>query len=1135
MTAGNCFVLVVEDEPAHAEAIRRAFAKADPSTVVEVVGSLREYREAVAAHVPDVAIVDLNLPDGRAIEVLTSPTDAGPFPIVVMTSFGDEHTAVEAMRSGALDYVVKSPDAFALMPRVAGGALREWSLLQERKLTQEALARSLAMQEAIFEGSRDAIFISDADSRFVAVNAAASELTGYSAEELLSMRIPDLHEEADLHAYETHHDSIMAGTEVLSEAATRRKDGRKVDTEFSSRRIVVEGKALMHTTARDISVRKQAERDLEESEERYQSLARVSPVGIFRTDEKGATTYVNPSWSHLSGLTVEEALGDGWLRVVHPDDREGLIQSWRDSSQLARASFADYRLVRANGTVVWVMGQATPETNAEGEVVGYVGTITDITERKRAEEALQESEERYRQLVEMESDALLLIDNETGRILEANGAAAALYGFSREELLAKRNTDLSAQPEETQRVTHGTPVISDHVITVPLRVHRKKDGTEFPVEITGRFFTNRGRPVHIAAIRDITERKRAETALREAETRYRLLFEHSPDGIVVLDPRTARPLEFNEAAHRQLGYSREEFARLSIFDLEDSETPDETRSTIARVISAGRSDFETHQRAKDGGIRDVHVTAQVTEILGQPVYHCVWRDVTERRRADEALRESREMLRESQRIAGLGSYVLDIAAGRWAGSDVLDSVFGVDEAYDRSVEGWAALIHRDDRAMMVDYFANEVVGTGKTFDKEYRIVRPSDQAVRWVHGLGRLECDAQGRPLKMRGTIQDITERRRAEEALVHSRAQLLQSQKMEAVGRLAGGVAHDFNNILQAMLSLATVLRLRAGSSDLAKVVGDVESLIQRGAGLTQQLLLFARRQVAERRRLDLGELASAASVLLRRLIPENIRLIVDNAPERLWVDGDAGQLHQVLMNLAVNARDAMPGGGTLTIRSSGLVSEAVLEVIDTGHGMDEALRAHLFEPFFTTKETGKGTGLGLSVVHGIVEQHGGRIEVESAPGEGSRFRVILPAVSAPEATSKDPSGETELPRGNGERVLVVEDEEGARKGLAELLELLGYQVTAVGSGEEASMLPAEESPDVLLTDLMLPGLGGSELASDLKVRWPAMRAVLMSGYTEDEAVRRGVDDGSLRFLQKPFDMTALARELRSVLDRPR
>jgi two-component system cell cycle sensor histidine kinase/response regulator CckA len=623
--------------------------------------------------------------------------------------------------------------------------------IDERKRGDEALGRALATQEAIFEGSRDAVFISDADSRFVAVNAAACELTGYSAEELLTRRIPDLHDEIDLHAYTAHHDSIMAGADVLSEAPTLRKDGRKVETEFSNRRFLLEGKPFMHTTARD------------------------------------------------------------------------------------------------------------------------------ITERKRAEETQRNREHQWRLLVDTIPDFVALYDRDKKYIFLNHFAG----GFTAEDLVDKSYSDFLS-------------------------------------------------------------------------------------------------------------------------------------------VETGRAYDAAFERAHQTGVP-------------QLVEHA--------------------------------------AAGG----------FGVPRFYESTI----------------------------------------------------VPIPDEGQPAITMVLARDITARKQAEADLEHSRTQLLQAQKMEAVGRLAGGVAHDFNNLMQAMLSLATVLQLRAGTPEVTRIVAEIEALIKRGAGLTQQLLLFSRRQMAERKRLNLGELVGAAVVLLRRLIPENIRLTLDTTPEPLWVKGDEGQLQQVLMNLVVNARDAMPSGGTLTVRAGVGVDlgEVVVEVTDSGHGMDEETRSHVFEPFFTTKGVGQGTGLGLSVVHGIVAQHGGRIGVESAPGEGSRFRITLPAVPAPEGATGEVGPKTEMPRGHGERVLIVEDEEGARKGLTELLTMLGYKVTAVGSGEEAGVLPEELAPEALLTDLMLPGIDGASLASGLRERWPGIAVVLMSGYTADDTVRRGVVEGSVDFLQKPFDMSTLARAIAAAL----
>jgi PAS domain S-box-containing protein len=382
--------------------------------------------------------------------------------------------------------------------------------------------------------------------------------------------------------------------------------------------------------------------------------------------------------------------------------------------------------------------------------------------------------------------------------------------------------------------------------------------------------------------------------------------------------------------------------------------------------------------------------------------------------------------------------------------------------------------------------------------------------------------------------IRDISERKQMEEALARSRSQLFQAQKMEAVGRLAGGVAHDFNNILQALLSQVMALSLRVKTPELAKALVEIDSLVERGGDLTRQLLLFARREVAKQEIIDLGEVTSTASLMLRHLIPENIRQVVETTSDRIFVKGDPGQVQQIIMNLVVNAKDAMPEGGTVTVRAGADHGEAFLEVSDTGRGMDEHTRAHLFEPFFTTKEEFRGSGLGLSVVHGIVEQHGGRIEVESTPGKGSRFRVVFPSVRSPERTARSTSiDEDDLPKGHGEWVLLVEDEEATRRSLQEILELLGYQVTALANGEEAERLPERPVPDLLLTDLMLPGIPGSRLAAGLSKRWPGLRVLLMSGYTDDEALHRGVGDGTLHFLQKPFGIALLAREIRAALEK--
>ncbi|MEA2166565.1 MAG: hypothetical protein QOK37_4692 [Thermoanaerobaculia bacterium] len=382
------------------------------------------------------------------------------------------------------------------------------------------------------------------------------------------------------------------------------------------------------------------------------------------------------------------------------------------------------------------------------------------------------------------------------------------------------------------------------------------------------------------------------------------------------------------------------------------------------------------------------------------------------------------------------------------------------------------------------------------------------------------------------GTVEFISTMARDITAHRLLEAQLRQAQKMEAVGQLAAGVAHEFNNLLQALMSMASILRMPTGSLSIAKIVGDMEFQIKRGASLTQQLLLFSRDVAIEKVELDLREQLHKASALLRQLIPETIAVVMEAPMQRLFVKGDAGQMQQLLLNLAINARDAMPDGGTLTLRAGTLDAEAYLEVEDTGLGMSDATRAHLFEPFFSTKEVGKGTGLGLAVVHGIVVEHAGRIEVDSVPGLGSRFRVILPSTLGEGIPSPAPIADAQEPAGRG-YVLLVEDEAGVREGLAILLEAIGYSVIAVSSGEEAMAIPLEQQPDLLLTDVTLAGIGGAALGECLCERWPSMRVVLMSGYFE-ETSRTKAGDRGWHFLQKPFDIAELTGHLREALEGP-
>jgi nitrogen-specific signal transduction histidine kinase len=409
--------------------------------------------------------------------------------------------------------------------------------------------------------------------------------------------------------------------------------------------------------------------------------------------------------------------------------------------------------------------------------------------------------------------------------------------------------------------------------------------------------------------------------------------------------------------------------------------------------------------------------------------------------------------------------------------------------------------------------------------------------------------DAKGRPTHFLAVKEDITERKKAEEELRQTHELLLQSQKIEAVGRLAGGVAHDFNNLLGVIIGHGELARATVPSPHPARArLEQILAAALRAADLTRQLLAFSRRQVLQPRVLDLNFIVKDTEKLLRRLIGEDIDLVAHLPPDLGRVKADPGQVSQVLMNLAVNARDAMPDGGVLTIETANVEVDSAyarahapvqpgpyvqLQVRDTGVGMDEAVRQRVFEPFFTTKPEGVGTGLGLSTVYGIVKQSGGYVWVESTPGRGTTFTIHLPRVEGPEEPRAEPLN-TEVRAKGGETILVVEDQANLRELICEVLEDNGYSVLSARDPREAlSLVEAHGGRiDLLLTDVVMPGMSGHELAGELTPQRPAMRVLYMSGYTSDIIAGRGVLQEGLQLLEKPFTSLSLTRRVRQVLD---
>ncbi|MDB6110722.1 MAG: Blue-light-activated protein, partial [Pedosphaera sp.] len=524
------------------------------------------------------------------------------------------------------------------------------------------------------------------------------------------------------------------------------------------------------------------------------------------------------------------------------------------------------------------------------------------------------------------------------------------------------------------------------------------------------------------------------------------------------------------------------------------------------------------------------------------------RENAERRQAEEQLRKSQAQLAQAQQIARMGSWEWDLVNNKVTWSEETQRLYGhKPEDSGSAMETCLDRVHPNDLPRVNKVMA-EAVRARQSFVCDHRVVLP-DGTERVIQGRGEILVNPQGEPVKMFGIVQDITEARQAEEALHRSEEQLRQSQKMEAVGRLAGGVAHDFNNLLTVIGGYCSLSQLQMEEGHpLQKSIAEIQKASERAASLTSQLLAFSRKQVLQPRVLQLNEVVGGMEKMLRRLIGEDVELSTTFDAALGNVKADPGQIEQVIMNLAVNARDAMPRGGKLSISTANVTIDhqtnfrnrtleageyVLLALSDNGMGMTGEVKAHLFEPFFTTKGLGKGTGLGLATCYGIVCQSGGDIRVYSEPNSGTTFKIYLPRTDAkPEASANlEPK---DLPAGT-ESILVVEDDPAVRKLAVIILRERGYRVQESNNAFEALEL-IRKIPrfDLVVTDVIMPQMSGKDLYDQIKSQLPQTKVLLMSGYTDDALAHHGVLDEAISFLEKPFSPSGLARKVREVLDAP-
>ncbi|MGE0594037.1 MAG: response regulator [Vicinamibacterales bacterium] len=628
------------------------------------------------------------------------------------------------------------------------------------------------------------------------------------------------------------------------------------------------------------------------------------------------------------------------------------------------------------------------------------------------------------------------------------------------------------------------------------------------------------------------EQRRAAQALRQREAQYRAAIEATPDGFLVVDG-TGRIRDVNDAYLRRSGYAREELLAMDVAAIEARYSVAEIEQTLEEILRTGSARFETRHRARDGEAWDVDVSVAHAPDSGAFLYVFV-RDITAQKRAAEEIRRF---------VAGSPAviYALRVEDGIlrhvWA-SERLEGLTGYRYA-DVWPAWWEEHLHPEDRERVLaaqavpDWMGHEVI--------EYRL-RHRDGRYLWIRDERQLMRDDAGRPVEVIGSWVDVTSR-------VELEQQYRQAQKMEAVGQLAGGIAHDFNNVLTVILSLGEMLADDEGLSEASRQdAAEIRLAAERASSLTRQLLAFSRKQLVELRVVDLNAILAGVEAMLRRLIGEDVLVTTLASGGPLPVRVDTGQVEQVIINLAVNARDAMPQGGRLVIAADQVIARgaepgaprdltpgvyARLRVTDSGSGMTSDVIARAFEPFFTTKEVGKGTGLGLATVFGIVKQADGWIDVQSAPGEGTTFTIWLPLAEPVPAVTADAETSAGSQAG-GECLLLVEDDDIVRRIARQALERQGYRVIEAAGGPQAlaAFDAAAEPVRLLVTDIVMPEMSGRQVALRLQARDPHLKVLYMSGYIDDAVVRHGMAAEGAAILQKPFQGATLAYKVREVLD---
>jgi len=1158
-------ILHLEDDPDFAEWVRSLFAQDGLDVELKCVGDRAAFEAALDAGAFDVIVSDYHLPSFSGLDALAMVRKKNPhIPFILVSGTIGEQAAIESLKAGATDYLLKQqPDR---LPSAVRRAVQEAEERARLRAAETELVRREKHFRTLTENSLDVLCILSRDGNFLYASPSIERALGYKPEELRGQNF----------FARLHPDDLLPVQEAFQFALdhperTVKKQFRHQNKNGEWRHLELVGQNRLQdpeigglvADCRDVTDRWRAEEELRNSEEQYRLLFHGNPNPMWVFDlETHAFLEVNEAAIQHYGYSREEFLTKT-LADIRQSEKNGRPKT-------AALDTADRNVIwrqrRKDGSLIDVEVIWSPIVF--GEHFAALTMATDVTERLRIEYRNSIFSKLGHRLssASTNSEAAMIICEAADALFKWDDFALDLYFAVSDEVFSlltvttvegqRVEIPSSPQPKTANAVVQrvikkGAELLSSFenkrfsavTMLAPIRKGEHVIGLLFVQNHMPGAYTNRDLEV-LQTLADqcsgALERVRAEQDLRESRQRFRDLFENSPDAIFVED-LDGTVLDVNFAACVLHGLTREQLiGKNTLNDLIPPSRRENARRDFQKLASGKLSWVGGESLTADGNSTPVEVRAGRVEYNGKPALLLHVRDITERRAAEAAVQSSEMLFRSVWENSVDGMHL----------TDENGVIIAVNKAYCKLVGMEAEELEGE--LFTIVYAESENPQAILERHREHFRARAANRKIQHQYTLHNGQVMAleitdsfielHGQPLLLFSLFRDVTTQQRLEE-------QLRQSQKMEAIGQLAGGVAHDFNNILTVIHGHASLLLSSELEESASRSAQQISQAAERAAALTRQLLTFSRRQLIQPRKLDMNKIVGNMTDLLGRLLGEDVSLQLNYCPSPAMVEADVGMMEQVLLNLAVNARDAMPKGGRLTVRIS-IVDldeahvqrhpEARVERFvcvsntDTGSGIPPENLQRIFEPFFTTKEVGKGTGLGLATVYGIVKQHQGWIEVESIVGKGTTFRIYIPYVGSAQAETEKPTTQISI-RGGTETILLVEDERSVRELVSRVLQKYGYKILPVGNGVEALETWNQHKNEIsmLFTDLVMPdNMNGRELAEKLWAERPGLKVIFTSGYSSDIVGKDFKLEPGLNYLQKPYQPQALALAVRRCLD---